>query len=378
MSGYSTVDDHRSMLFDSVRNAAYEKAIRSVVTADSIVMDLGCGLGIHGLNAASAGARDVILVEPEAIIEVTRQVVAANRLENVRLAESSAENLELQLELDTPVDLIISVFTGNFLLSEDLLPSLFLARDRFLAPGGQLIPDRARMVVAPVSVPGWYDQNVDCWADNSKTGFDYSAVRRFAANTVYHERPENFAAEFLAPPGQLLELDFHTASHTDCDCELSFRADHPGEMHGWLGWCDMRLGTDWYSTSPQAAATHWSPVLLPLEQPLTVASGDAIELHLKRPREGHWNWQTRCGGASYQGSSFFSQPLSVSRLVRQAEDYRPMRNRDGEIASKVLAMLDGEHSSEAIALELQRQWPEQFSDVESARHRVKRLIDQYG
>jgi hypothetical protein len=55
-----------------------------------------------------------------------------------------------KVSLPEQVDVIISVFTGNFLLTEDLLPSLFYARDKYLRPGGKMIPDRAKMIIVPV------------------------------------------------------------------------------------------------------------------------------------------------------------------------------------------------------------------------------------
>ena len=93
-------------------------------------MDAGCGLGIHGLMAAKAGARKVYLVDPSPVVHLAKQVATDNQLDNVVCIQSSIE----ELELDEPVDLIVSVFTGNFLLTEDLLPSLFLARDKWLKP----------------------------------------------------------------------------------------------------------------------------------------------------------------------------------------------------------------------------------------------------
>ena len=67
------------------------------------------------------------------------------------------------MQEDIQADIIISVFTGNLLFGEDLLPSLFYARDRFLAPGGTLLPDAARILVCPASAPQAYVDNVDVW-----------------------------------------------------------------------------------------------------------------------------------------------------------------------------------------------------------------------
>ena len=203
MGTYTGVESHRTMNFDGVRNPAYAQAIRDAVTSDSVVLDLGAGLGMLGFIAARAGARKVYMVEPEPVIEVTRKIAEANGLRNVECIQATAETLELAEK----ADLIVSVFTGNFLLTEDLLPSLFYARDHFLAPGGRLLPDRSRMMVAPVSVPSYYQENVENWSLAQATahglesyGVDYQAARSYVANSMFYEAAKKFEAQLLAAP----------------------------------------------------------------------------------------------------------------------------------------------------------------------------------
>jgi len=57
MSSYSNISDHHSMIFDSVRNDCYFQAIKDEITENSVVLDLGAGLGLHGFMAAQAGAK---------------------------------------------------------------------------------------------------------------------------------------------------------------------------------------------------------------------------------------------------------------------------------------------------------------------------------
>jgi predicted RNA methylase len=150
MGSYATVQAHRSMVFDDLRNRCYAEAIKRAVGKESVVLDLGAGLGLHGLMAAGCGAQKVYLVEPASILQVGKQLVEANDLSDQ--VECIAGTIE-EVNLPEKVDVIISVFTGKFLLTEDLLPSLFFARDRYLKPGGILVPDRAVMEVAPVCAP---------------------------------------------------------------------------------------------------------------------------------------------------------------------------------------------------------------------------------
>lgn len=46
------------------------------------------------------------------------------------------------------VDLLVSEWMGYALLFETMLPSVLTARDRWLRPGGAMLPDRARIFVA--------------------------------------------------------------------------------------------------------------------------------------------------------------------------------------------------------------------------------------
>jgi predicted RNA methylase len=147
MNNYSSFGPQSAMMLDSVRNEAYFQAIKSAVKPDSVVLDLGAGLGIHGLMAAKLGAKKVYLVEPEDVIHIAKRLAAANGLEDrVECIQGRIEDVTLPEK----VDIIISVFTGNFLLMEDLLPSLFHARDLWLKPGGTLIPDSAVMQAVPI------------------------------------------------------------------------------------------------------------------------------------------------------------------------------------------------------------------------------------
>src|SRR6185503_4802475 len=85
------------------------------------------------------------------------------------------------VQLPEPVDVIVSVLTGNFLLTEDLIPSLLYARDRFLKPGGTLIPSEATMVIVPVSAPSLHEKEIACWSV-PQHGIDLSPARPYAAN----------------------------------------------------------------------------------------------------------------------------------------------------------------------------------------------------
>ena len=377
---YSSISDHRSMVLDGHRNAAYMRALEKVVASGCKVMDLGAGLGVHGLNAAYLGAEKVYLVEPAPVIEAARLVASANNLLNVECHPCRVE----ELQLDEQVDVIVSVFTGNFLLTEDLLPSLFYARDHFLAPGGKMIPDRARMEVVPVTAADYYLEHIEAWsaypehaAASNLPALDYQAVQSFAANTMYYDDADSFQALALAAPAPLMELDFTVASSTDCDSQIKVEISEDGVCHGWLGWFQAHLVDEWLSTGLEESPTHWRQVFMPLEQPLRVEAGERLGFSLKRPEHGEWTWTTEQAGQRQRLSTFLSQPLTPDRIRRSSDSYQPDLSPRGEAARWLLPLMVGDVAVSQLADEVAVRFPGLFASYPQALKFVKDLAERY-
>ena len=90
----------RRLSHDSTNRKIFSLATASI-RADSRVLDLGAGTGVHGLMAARLGAKRVYLVEPENIISVAEEIVRSNGLEHVvRCLQGRIE----EVQLPEPVD----------------------------------------------------------------------------------------------------------------------------------------------------------------------------------------------------------------------------------------------------------------------------------
>lgn len=381
MSDYSSIQAHRSMAFDTTRNAAYLKAITQTVNSSSIVMDLGAGIGIHGLAAAKAGAKKVYLVEPEPIINIAKKIAEANKLANIETKQARIE----QITLAEKVDVIISVFTGNFLLSEDLLPSLFFARDKFLAPEGRLLPDRAQMYAVPVSAPDYYHKHIAKWSENhlcntttKSKNINLSLIRHYAANSIYYDSHNQLNTAFLASPSLLLDLDFMTANKADCHSKIKVTIEKGAVCHGWLGWFNIHLGSDWLSTSPEEKKTHWRQAFLPLDPPVLLHTGDQVRFELQRPEYGEWSWKMEVGKFKQCHSTFLSEPITPSILLKKSDQYAPILNTQGKIAQQLLSQFDGKTSVENLAEQLQQDWPNDFSNKKVALHFISHFIEKLG
>ena len=62
--------------------------------------------------------------------------------------------------------MIVSEWMGYFLLFEGMLDSILAARDKYLAPGGRVLPSRCSIHLAAVSDPSRYSQLVGFFAEN--------------------------------------------------------------------------------------------------------------------------------------------------------------------------------------------------------------------
>ncbi|MEP0945777.1 50S ribosomal protein L11 methyltransferase [Leptolyngbya subtilissima] len=361
------------MTFDERRNSAYLKALKQVVTPDSVVLDLGAGLGMLGLQAAKLGAKRVYLVEPEDVISVTREIVKVNGFDDrVVCLQGKIE----KVDIPEPVDVIISVFTGNFLLGEDLLPSLFFARDRYLKPGGVLIPNAAIMEAAPVSAPETFKEVIDVWS-TPQLGIDQSPARTYANQQIYWYGKELKKAQYLAIPEPLMELDFYTATQTHCQTQISYAIKDAGCCHGFAGWFKMQLGDSWLSTAPHEPPLHWSVAYLPLDPPLEVTQGDDLTFRLTRPTYGDWTWQVALNDQRQQRSTFFATPMTMKTLRQQSPDYQPSLNDKGAAALFVLSHSNRSLSTKAMAEQLVIAYSQQFPDLRKAMNFVQGLIGSF-
>ncbi len=361
------------MALDARRNGAYAAALEQAVGRHSVVLDLGAGTGVHGLMAARLGAKRVYLVESEDIIFVAQEIAGANGLGNVvRCLHGRIE----ELTLPEPVDVIVSVLTGNFLLTEDLLSSLFHARDTALRPGGVLIPSAATMEAAPVSAATLHEKEIASWSV-AQRGVDLGRARRYAANTIFYRQDGTKDLALLAEPQPLHTVDFHRDDYSSVHLEVTYEIARSGTCHGWVGWFTMKLGSEWVSTSPYDAPMHWSPAFLPLDPPLTLEQGELVTFSLDRAPFGDWTWRVRAESASQQHSTLLSAPMSATTLEKATLDYAPSRSVDGEALMFVLSQCDGQRRVEEIAQRLSSVHPDRYANRAVALGFVQRVVKRY-
>ena len=365
--------DHRTMALDTHRNAFYRRALKKWITPESVVLDLGAGLGGLGLMAASLGAKRVYLVEPTTPLEVARRLAVHNQLDDrITCIQAPIE----RADLGEQVDIIISVFTGNFLLEEDLLPSLAFARDTFLAPGGKLLPEGGQMWLQPVSLPGTYERQIDSWRQEIH-GLSFDVMAPYALNQPVHDHFNEETIRIpLAPAGLVKSFDFMKDTVYDCDERLSFSVAESGVLHGCLGWFDMSAGRESLSTGPDSTPTHWRQIFFPLDA-LDVRQGERLTVSIRRRERGEWHWRVETPERQVQHSAFLSRPVSPGELASKSLSYTPEIGAEGHLVARLLAKFDGRTSLGELAQWLLDEAPERFPDHPSAVHFVETQIGRF-
>src|SRR5256714_2578071 len=136
-----------SMIADRVRVEAYAEALRKSVRKGSVVAEIGTGPGIFAVLACQLGATRVYAIEPSEIIQVAREVAAANGCaDKIEFFEELSDRVTLPVR----ANVVLSDLRGVLPLFQRHIPAIVDARRRFLAPGGTLIPQKDMLWAAIV------------------------------------------------------------------------------------------------------------------------------------------------------------------------------------------------------------------------------------
>ncbi|KAF7122821.1 hypothetical protein CNMCM5793_000931 [Aspergillus hiratsukae] len=269
---------HEEMLKDDVRTRSYRDSIyqNRHIFKDKVVLDVGCGTGILSMFAAKAGAKHVIGVDMSSIIEKAREIVAVNGLsDKITLLQGKMEEVQLPFPA---VDIIISEWMGYFLLYESMLDTVLYARDRYLAPGGKIFPDKATMYLAAIEDGEYKDDKIGFW--DNVYGFNYSPMKEIALTEPLVDTVELKA--LVTDPCSIITFDLYTVTKADLAFRVPFslpvkRSDF---IHAIIAWFDIDFTACHkpisFSTGPHAKYTHWKQTVFYLRDVLTVEEEESV------------------------------------------------------------------------------------------------------
>ncbi|HYE72316.1 MAG TPA: class I SAM-dependent methyltransferase, partial [Blastocatellia bacterium] len=169
------------MMADSVRMKAYTTALREAINPHSVVLEIGTGAGIFALLACQYGAKRVYAIEPSDVISVARAAAVANGYaDRIIFLQDYSTNIMLPER----ADIILSDLRGTLPYFHTNVTSLIDARQRFLAPGGRLIPQDDSLQVGVVSAPELYRHYTAPWDEHGQK-LDWQVARRAVLNTSH-------------------------------------------------------------------------------------------------------------------------------------------------------------------------------------------------
>jgi len=380
MTMYS-LHDFGQMIADGERFEAYSKAIAKAVGPDDVVLEIGCGPGVFAFIACQVGARRVYAVDSEEIVHFAQELAVANGFaDRIEFIQSDSR----KLQLPERVNVIVSDIRGSLPLFGSAIASLEDARQRLLAPGGRLIPQRDTLKAAVIEASDFYSKLISPWT-KAVPGLDLSPSLPLLLNGSYSS---HFSTDqLLTEPQTWGVLDYLVGAKSSATANLDFCVTRGGTAHGICLWFEAQLleGIT-YSSGPASSKTIYGQVFLPCLEAVPVQHGQRICVNLQANLVGEeyvWRWETKVLGNGSAADRCFSQStfqganFTPQALRRRAADYVPSLSEEGQADRWLLQAMDGKTSLQQMAQAAAERFPAIFPRWEDALHRAAELARQF-
>jgi protein arginine N-methyltransferase 1 len=369
------VDEHRLYLGDELRLDTFARAVAATVRPGDVVVDLGTGTGLLAFFACRAGARRVYAIELSGMVEIARELAAANGFgDRITFLHHHSQ----EVELPEPADVLVADLVGGMGFEAGLFPTYADAR-RFLKPGARTIPRMLTLAAAPVEVPGLFDE-VQFWA-RGFAGLASEPVLKWARNTGYPR---------LLEPSAILSSESVSAVTDPIGGARLIRLqgtstiERDGTLHGIGGWFDAELAPGVRLSNAPGATVRLNRrnVFLPLDAARPVTRGDRVDIHLRiRPFDKLVSWDVAVHSAGTvireRHSTLDGMLLSREEMHSHTPGSMPRLTKRGEARRSVLELCDGRRTLAAIEREVQARHPDLFPVLGEAQAFVAEVVSRY-
>ena len=280
---YAEFEVHRTMIRDRVRTEAFRRAINAVVRPGDIVLDVGAGSGILSVFAARAGAAGVYAVERTPIAALVEQLAAANGVaEIVRVIHADV----VDIELPEQVDVIVSEWLGGFGIDEGMLAPVIAARDRWLKPGGVMIPHTVTAWTALVH-DRYLAETIEFLQEDPFSLKLEVLVEKTVNEIIYSGSFRHLAADDRrSEPRRLwttntdrIPLEQAQAPHR---AEILLPVHDHGTANALALWFSAELAPGIsLSVGPGDPPTHWGMTTAPLRSPVELTPGMVVRARVR-------------------------------------------------------------------------------------------------
>jgi type I protein arginine methyltransferase len=372
---------YAAMIAFKSRTSAYARGLDANIAPGSVVLDIGAGAGILSFLACRAGASKVYAVESGNIIQLAREMAADNgfssRIEFV-------QGLTTEIVLPEKVDGIVCDIHGVLPVDGNSIVSILDARDRFLKPGGWILPARETMWAALACSPSLHDSLINAW--DTEYGFDFGKARLKSVNSMRAVRlkPE----DLLVTPQRWIVLEYKNLDGPSMKGDVSWLVERNATAHGVCMWYEAETDpASSFTNSPAASERYvYRHGFFPWPEAVELTAGDRATVSLRADfvnGDYVWSWNTTLISdsgqvkARYRQSTFIGATVSPERLHKRAAGFVPKPKSDLYIDSKLLELIGRGISLGEIASALLAEFPARFKDWNAALARAADLSETY-
>ena len=215
------------------------------------------------------------------------------------------------MDIEPPgrVDVIVSEWLGGFGIDEGMLVPVIAARDRWLKPGGTMIPRSVTAWTALVH-DRYLEETVEFLRTNPY-GLDFEDLVEKTVNEIsYSGTFRHLAADDArSAPGRLWTTDAKEVSLDEARSPFEAEVELPVTAHGTANalalWFSADLAPDIHlSIGPGDPATHWGMTTAPLRSAVELAPGLVVRARVRtapaRP-VGTWTrWAIAMPGTAWE------------------------------------------------------------------------------
>jgi type III protein arginine methyltransferase len=280
---------HVPMMNEQKRNQAYFSALKSAITPDTGVLEIGTGSGLLSMMAAKLGAKKVTTCEAEPVIaETAQQIIEDNGYQNsIKVLSKRSNKVIVGDDLTERADILVSEIFSSDLLAEHVIPSIEDAKRRLLKPHARVIPAAGSIMVA---LFGGKDLMSNLFVENS---FEFN-LQHF--NTIVSRRWEVFRrdlnVEMLTEDVEAFRFDFENDSIFPGESKkLRIPIKSPGCCCGVILWMRLQMDKEIvYENHPleKSLVSGWQHCVYLFPKPVDVNPGQIAAISASHNRLVPW------------------------------------------------------------------------------------------